>query len=86
MLKKFSFFLFFIILLLITTEIIAKDYQQNKYEPEKVINNLHKAIKNSEKQGNYKCCIQPSCTMCFLGKWEFEVGKCFCDDAIKKKK
>jgi hypothetical protein len=52
--------------------------------PEVVIDNLYKAIDVAIEKGDYKCCIEPACTMCYLGHWKFEKGKCFCDDAIKQ--
>ena len=52
--------------------------------PDEVIGNLEKAIKQAEERGDYRCCLQPACTMCYLGKWKFEKGTCYCDDAIKE--
>lgn len=54
----------------------------NKSDPSKVIDNLYKAIDIAEERGDYACCIEPKCTMCYLGHWKFEKGTCFCDDAI----
>jgi len=52
-------------------------------DPDTVISELYSAIDLAEEQGNYRCCIEPACTMCYLGHWGFEKGTCFCDDAIK---
>ena len=51
---------------------------------DRAIKNLYRAIEKAEEKGDYKCCIDPPCTMCFLGKWKFEKGTCFCDDAIRE--
>jgi len=45
------------------------------------------AIELAEKRGEYKCCIEPPCTMCYDGptKWNYgQAGKCFCDDFIAR--
>ncbi len=90
--KKFSFFLFFLFFILIVNTIILikpsitgniiKD--QVSQDPEKVIENLYDAIEIAEEKGEYKCCIETACTMCYLGHWKFEKGTCYCDDAIRE--
>ena len=74
-------FYFFILFFLISASIyvIATDNHKN---PEHVIETLEKGIEHSKEQGNYKCCIEPDCKMCYLGNWKFDKGTCFCDDAI----
>jgi len=47
-----------------------------------VIFSLDKAIKQAKESGDYKCCIEPACKMCYLGNWIFEDGKCNCDGLI----
>lgn len=49
---------------------------------EDVISNLEAAIAQSVEAGEYRCCIEPACKMCYLGDWIFEEGKCACDDMI----
>lgn len=39
---------------------------------DKVIADLHLAIERAEEAGVYDCCIEPACTMCYLGGWKFE--------------
>ncbi len=90
--KKLSFFLFSLFFILIVNTIILikpsitgniiKD--QVSQDPEKVIENLYDAIEIAEEKGEYKCCIEPACTMCYLGHWKFEKGTCYCDDAIRE--
>lgn len=48
----------------------------------RVIENLYNAIESAEQKGVYGCCIDPPCTMCYLGHWKFEKGTCVCDEAI----
>lgn len=50
--------------------------------PEDVIEDLGRAIELAEEKGEYKCCIEPACDMCYLGHWKFEKGTCYCDDAM----
>jgi hypothetical protein len=90
--KKLSFFLFFLFIILIINTIIlfkpkiTRDIIKNQEteEPDKVINNLYEAIQVAEEKGEYKCCIEPACTMCYLGHWKFEKGTCYCDLAISE--
>lgn len=55
--------------------------ESNK-SPEQIIDSLEKAIVRAEEKGNYRCCIEPACTMCYLGDWKFDKGTCDCDSAI----
>ncbi len=43
---------------------------------------LDTAIKQAEAEGKYECCIEPPCTMCYLGNWVWEDGTCSCDRMI----
>jgi hypothetical protein len=41
------------------------------------------AIAKAVKRGDYRCCISPPCTMCYMeaNKWNnFTAGTCACDD------
>ncbi|MBR9704795.1 hypothetical protein GOV12_05260 [Candidatus Pacearchaeota archaeon] len=75
-----SFVVVFSLVALITSNSITND----ENNPKIVIDNLYKAISLAKDNGNYKCCIEPACTMCYLGKWKYEKGTCFCDDEIAK--
>ena len=84
-LKFFIIFIFLVVV--INTFILLKpnitgNVIKESQNPEKVIENLYNAIDIAKEEGNYKCCIEPDCTMCYLGNWKFEKGTCFCDDAI----
>ena len=79
--KYFKFFIIFVLFVIIINTFVLL----NPYAPKssgKVIENLYKAIDIAEQKGDYKCCIEPACTMCYLGNWKFEEGTCYCDDAI----
>lgn len=58
--------------------------EQNTFEErrEKLLSQLYLAIEDAEKMGKYKCCIEPLCTMCYLGNWVWEDGTCDCDGMI----
>ncbi len=43
---------------------------------------LDSELKEAEIEGNYKCCIEPLCKMCYLGNWVWDDGICRCDDEI----
>lgn len=50
---------------------------------EDVITGLTVAIEEAKEEGKYNCCIDPACTMCYLGHWLWKDGSCHCDDMIK---
>ena len=52
------------------------------YSPQGVIAGLRAGIEQARKNGDYNCCIEPACTMCYLGSWIFDEGTCHCDEAI----
>ena len=57
---------------------------ENSFEKkrEKVLSQLYLAIEEAEEIGKYKCCIEPLCTMCYLGDWIWKDGTCDCDRMI----
>jgi hypothetical protein len=70
-------FLFVFLIVVINSILII-----NNKSTGRVIGNLYSAIESAEKKGDYNCCIEPACTMCYLGHWKFEEGTCHCDEAI----
>lgn len=45
------------------------------------------AIEEARQAGDFRCCIDPPCTMCYMeaNKWNnFTAGTCACDDLIAK--
>jgi hypothetical protein len=47
------------------------------------------AIRKAKDEGNYRCCIEPPCTMCYMeaNQWNnYTVGTCACDDLIAQGK
>lgn len=54
---------------------------------ERIIKQQDQAIQEAVRQGVYKCCIKPPCTMCYMeaSKWNnYQAGTCACDDLIAK--
>lgn len=51
-------------------------------ESDEILSSLYGSIDIAREKGDYNCCINPPCTMCYLGKWKFDKGTCYCDDAI----
>ena len=52
---------------------------------ERIVAERNFAILKVTEEGNYKCCIKPACTMCYMeaNKWNnFTAGTCACDDLI----
>jgi hypothetical protein len=56
-----------------------KTFEQNR---EEIILSLNSAIAKAKDSGDYHCCIEPACKMCYLGNWIFEDGKCDCDKYV----
>jgi hypothetical protein len=54
-----------------------------------IITKRDRAIKKAVAAGNYRCCINPPCTMCYMepNQWNnFTPGTCACDDLIAEGK
>ncbi|MFA4855316.1 MAG: hypothetical protein WC634_01855 [archaeon] len=49
-----------------------------------ILNELSEAINDAKLEGKYGCCIEPPCTMCYLGEWIWDDGYCRCDEMIAK--
>jgi len=64
--------------------LLQQKTSENVFEKnrERVLSQLYLAIEDAEKMGKYKCCIEPPCTMCYLGDWVWEDGNCDCDGKI----
>ncbi len=60
--------------------------QQLSFEERRanILNELSEAINDAKLEGKYGCCIEPPCTMCYLGEWIWDDGYCRCDEMIKK--
>ncbi|MFH1522608.1 MAG: hypothetical protein ABIE43_02185 [Patescibacteria group bacterium] len=52
---------------------------------EEIIKNRNYAIAKAVKAGEYKCCINPPCAMCYMeaNQWNnYKAGTCACDDLV----
>lgn len=76
----FLFFIFFIIGLVYVNINLKEESFQTKRE--NIISEMEKLIQEQVELGNYSCCIQPACTMCFMGNWLWDDGMCRCDEMI----
>lgn len=56
-------------------------YEQRRM---RVIDSMDSAIRDKAYSGEYRCCIEPPCDMCFLGHWLWDDGACRCDDMIAR--
>lgn len=92
--KKFIF----LILILLIGGFVGYYFfvQQNNFKNltvgemrERIIKERDVAIKKAAESGNYRCCIDPPCTMCFMeaNQWNNQTaGTCACDDLIAEGK
>jgi hypothetical protein len=51
----------------------------------KIVELRDRAIQEAKLAGNYRCCIDPPCTMCYMeaNQWNnYTAGTCACDDLI----
>lgn len=56
---------------------------------ERIIQERDYAINQAVARGDYRCCINPPCTMCYMeaNQWNnFTAGTCACDDLIAQGK
>jgi len=67
-----------VIILVLVGWLISKDSFEERRE--KNISEMEKLIGEAD----YKCCINPPCTMCYLGNWIWDDGTCDCDGEIAK--
>jgi len=60
---------------------------EEKYE--RIIHERDIAIAEAKEAGDFRCCIHPPCTMCYMeaNEWNnFTPGTCACDDLIAQGK
>lgn len=70
-----------VILSLVTVSPKKESYEEKR---EKLLEQLYMNIEEAKLEGNYECCIEPPCTMCYLGNWIWDDGTCHCDEMIAK--
>jgi hypothetical protein len=58
--------------------------EQDRFETKRqiLLNKLYENIEEATRDGRYRCCIKPACTMCYLGNWIWDNGSCYCNDMI----
>jgi len=60
---------------------------EEKYQ--RIISQRDQAIRQAVAAGDYNCCINPACTMCYMAanQWNnFKAGTCACDQLIAQGK
>ena len=84
--KFFALLLIIFVIVGITTFLTRKEKNKDDFEVEreKVLSRLYFNIEKAKAEGKYKCCIEPACTMCYLGSWVWQDGSCYCQDMIVK--
>ena len=80
-----------IITLKLQTDKLSLNDNTENYNSENVYKNvvdtLYAGINQAKAEGNYRCCIEPDCTMCYLSAniWNYNTpGTCACDDFIAR--
>ncbi|UCD02655.1 MAG: hypothetical protein JSV63_02585 [Candidatus Aenigmatarchaeota archaeon] len=48
----------------------------------RILGELSLAIDDATLDERYSCCIDPPCTMCYMGSWIWDDGICRCDEMI----
>jgi len=82
--KKRFIFLFVLLGISIGISVVSVYLNFHSFEKKRsnVIGNMEMLIEQQVEEGNYRCCIEPACTMCFMGDWLWDDGICRCDDMI----
>ena len=73
-----------ILLFILIINMHTMQIKTQTYSREEVAQILHLGIQAKVDAGEYRCCIDPPCDMCFLGHWLWDDGACYCDDMIAK--
>jgi len=90
--KKFLIITLLVFFIGIGIGVVTSYYSSAQFEDlsseemhEQIINHRNFAIKKATASGIYNCCIDPSCTMCYMeaNEWNNHApGTCACDDSI----
>jgi hypothetical protein len=82
--QKIFILVFPLFFLLAISSILGYYQKKETFEVrrEQVLGDLSSAIDDAVKDGEYGCCIDPACTMCYLGSWIWDDGVCRCDEMI----
>lgn len=73
-----------IVLAIFSTSVFSYFYLEtfNAPDREQILEDIDEGIQMEIENGNYRCCIDPPCDMCYLGHWIWDDGSCKCDDMI----
>ena len=84
--KKIKFtVLFLVIIAIVVGYVLVSNYFKVKSfdkEREGIVSEIDNALNEASLAGNYECCIEPPCKMCYLGNWIWDDGRCDCDGEI----
>lgn len=61
---------------------LVPDFRSYEDRRHKLMDDMAALIEEKVESGEYKCCIEPACDMCFLGHWKWSDGICRCDEMI----
>ncbi len=79
-----TIFLIIIAVIIMSAIVYSSNLNRESFEQkrERILKELSVAIYEAIDDGRYKCCIDPPCTMCYMGNWLWDDGSCYCDDLI----
>ncbi len=83
--KQISLLILGMMIGIVITIIMVSNYskvQSFEQQRKSILEKRDELIAQKVKDGEYKCCIEPACTMCFMGNWLWDDGICRCDDMI----
>jgi len=86
----------FLLIFLVANLLFGISKKQNSFsrlnpqeKQQRIVEERDLAISLAVEAGDYRCCINPPCTMCYMeaNQWNnFEAGTCACDDLIAQGK
>jgi hypothetical protein len=54
-------------------EFKTKTFEEKRTQ---ILSEINSTINEAERSGAYNCCMDPPCSMCFLGNWISKDGTC----------
>jgi hypothetical protein len=57
-------------------EFKTKTFEEKRAQ---ILYEINSTINEAQISGTYNCCMNPPCSMCFLGNWISKDGTCNCD-------
>ena len=75
--------IFLVVSIIIFNTLITNQNKELEQKRTRILSEISAAIEEAEILGKYRCCIEPPCIICYLGKWIWNDGGCYCTDMIR---